>query len=111
MMPLLYALEQHQALRSVQSQLRPSEGLLAFHNDIYVVTSLERMCEVRTISREGLWDNSRIQIHVGKTQIWNPVGVVLVSAKVGCESKSHLLLFTVARHIILSFFFAISSCT
>ena len=76
MMPLLCALGQHQALRSVQSQLRPSEGLLAFHDDIYVVTSPERTCEVHTILREALWDNSRIQIHVGKTQIWNRAGVV-----------------------------------
>ena len=45
MMPSLYALEQHQALRSVQSQLRPSER---FHN-IHVVTSLDRTCEVHTI--------------------------------------------------------------
>ena len=76
MIPLLYALGQHQALRSVQSQLRPSEGLLAFLDDICVVTSLERTCEVHTILREALWDNSRIQIHVGKTQIWNRAGVV-----------------------------------
>ena len=76
MMPLLYALGQHQTLRSVQCQLRPSEGLLAFHDDIYVVTSLERTCEVHTILREALWDNNRIQIHVGKTQTWNRAGVV-----------------------------------
>ena len=30
----------------------------------------------RRILREALWDNSRIQIHVGKTQIWNRAGVV-----------------------------------
>ena len=72
MMPLLCALGQHQALRSVQSQLRPSEGYLAFHDDIHVVISPERTCEVHTI----LWDNSRIQIHVGKTQMWNRAGGV-----------------------------------
>ena len=33
-MPMLYALGQHQALHSVQSQLPPDEGLLAFHNDL-----------------------------------------------------------------------------
>ena len=75
MMPLLYALGQHQALLSVQFQLRPSEGLLAFHDDIFVVTFSERTCEVHSIWREALWDNSRIQIHVGKTQIWNRAGV------------------------------------
>ena len=76
MMPLLYALGQHQALRCVQSQLRPSEGLLAFHDDIYVVTSPERTCEVHTNLRDALCYCSRIQIHAGKTQIWNRAGVV-----------------------------------
>ena len=39
MMPQVHALGQHQALRSVQCWLRPSETLLAFVDDIYVVTS------------------------------------------------------------------------
>ena len=30
---------------------------------------------MHTILREALWDNSRIQIHVGKPQIWNRAGV------------------------------------
>ena len=46
-----------------------SGGVLAFHDD-------ERTCEVHTILREASWDNSRIQIHVGKTQIWNSAGFV-----------------------------------
>ena len=30
--------------------------------------------EIHDILREDLWDNSRIQIHAGKTQIWNRGG-------------------------------------
>ena len=71
LMPMLYALGQHQALRSVQSQLLQDERLLAFHDDIYVVSQPERTVEIRDILREDLWDYSRIQIHAGKTRIWN----------------------------------------
>ena len=39
MMPQVHALGQHQALRSVQCWLRPSERHLAFVDDIRVVTS------------------------------------------------------------------------
>ena len=62
---------QHQALRSVQSQLLQDERLLAFHDDIYVVSQPERTVEIHDNLREDLWDYSRIQIHAGKTQIWN----------------------------------------
>ena len=74
LMPMLYALGQHQALRSVQSQLLHDERLLAFHDDIYVVSQPERTVEIHDILREDLWDYSRIQIHAGKTQIWNRGG-------------------------------------
>ena len=76
LMPLLYALSQHQGLLAVQSQLRSSERLFAFLDDIYVVSGPERTCEVYNILQKQLWDYSRIQINTGKTQIWNRAGVV-----------------------------------
>ena len=45
LMPLLYTLGQHQGLQAVQSQLRSSERLFAFLDDIYVVSVPERTCE------------------------------------------------------------------
>ena len=74
LMPVLHALGQHQALCSVQSQLLQDERLFAFHDDIHVVSQPERTVEIHDILREGLWDYSRIQIHAGKTQIWNRGG-------------------------------------
>ena len=62
LMPILYSLGQHHALCAVQSKLRLDERLFAFLDDIYVVCSL--------------WRHSRIQIHAGKTQIWNSGGHV-----------------------------------
>ena len=74
LMPMLFALGQHQALRSVQSQLPQDECLLAFHDNIYVVSQPEQTVEIHDILTEDLWDYSCIQIHAGKTQIWNRGG-------------------------------------
>ena len=75
-MPMLYALGQHQALRSVQSRLHPHERLLAFHVEVYAVAQPERIVAVHNIQGEELWQHSRIRINAGKTQIWNRGGHV-----------------------------------
>ena len=75
MMPLLYALGQHQ---SVQSQLRPSEGLLAFHDDIYVVTSPERTCEVHTILREACGTTAGSRFRLGRHRYGTALELSLV---------------------------------
>ena len=76
LMPMLYALGQHQALRSVESRLRPHERLLAFHDDVFAVAQPERIVAVHRILGEELWQHSRIRINAGKTQIWNRGGHV-----------------------------------
>ena len=45
-MPALFALGLHQALIAVQASLLPSERLLAFLDDIFVVCSPERVSDV-----------------------------------------------------------------
>ena len=76
LMPLLFALGQHRALRSVQSHLSEDERLLAFHDDIYVVSQPERTCELYGILARELWVHSRIRINGSKTQIWNRGGFI-----------------------------------
>ena len=66
-MPLLFAL----GLRSVQSHLSEDEHLLAFHDDIHIVSQLERTCELYGILARELWVHSHIRIDGGETQIWN----------------------------------------
>ena len=82
LVPMLYALGQHQALRSVQSRLRPHERLLAFHDDVSAVAQPERIVAVPRILGEELWQHSRIRIEASKTQIWNRGGHV----PSGCET-------------------------
>ena len=44
---------------------------ISFHDDLYVVCRLERVVEVFSILRAELWQHAKIQIHQGKTQVWN----------------------------------------
>ena len=75
LMPALFALGQHQALVAVHDQLTPQERLFAFHDDIYAVCSPERVSDIHNMLQRELWIHSRIQVHQGKTQLWNRGGV------------------------------------
>ena len=74
LMPLLFSLEQHNALLRVQERLRTGESLMAFLDDIYVVTVPERVVEVHRTLEESLWADAGIRVHQGKTQTWNRAG-------------------------------------
>ena len=76
-MPALFALGLHQALVAVQAGLLPSERLFAFLDDIYVVCSPDRVADVYGSLQAELWRHARIQVHQGKTQLWNRGGVML----------------------------------
>ena len=75
MMPLLFSVGQHDALSEVQNRLLPSEVLCAFLDDIYVVCRPERVGMAHTMLENALWRHARIQVHAGKTKIWNRAGV------------------------------------
>ena len=85
---MLYAFGQHQALHSVQSHLGAGEFLFAFHDDIHTVSQPEQVGDIHNLLRDELWHHSRIQIHAGKTQIWN---------RGGFEPPGHGTLLEVAR--------------
>ena len=75
-MPMLFALGQHQALVQTQARLGNTEKVMAFLDDI-VISTLEpdRVTEAHTIVAEELWSHARIQVHFGKTQVWNRGGI------------------------------------
>ena len=77
MMPLLFSVGQHEALTQVQNRLRPREVLFAFLDDIYVVCRPERVGVVHTLLENALWEHARIQVHAGKTKIYNQAGVAV----------------------------------
>ena len=71
MMPLLFSLGQHPALEAVSRQLRAGELLFAFLDDVYVVCSPARVGVVHTLLENALWRHACIQVHAGKTKVWN----------------------------------------
>ena len=62
----------------------PTERLLAFLNDIYVVCSPERVADIYASLQQELWRPARIAVHQGKTQLWNRGGVM----PSGCEAMT-----------------------
>ena len=76
LMPALFALGQHDALLAIHDRLRPEERLFAFLDDIYIWSpSPNRMATLHTTIQEQLLVHTGIQIHHGKTQLWNKAGV------------------------------------
>ena len=75
LMPLLFSLGLHRALCAVSDRLLPTERLLPFLDDLYVICSPERVLHVHRVLQEELCVHSRIQVHHGKTQVWNRAGV------------------------------------
>ena len=72
-MPLLFSLGQHAALQVIDSGLYDNEFLFAFLDDIYTVTTADRVGEVYKSLSKHLWDFSRIRINGKKTQVWNAI--------------------------------------
>ena len=75
LMPLLFSLGQHAALRAVQRQLLPGELVFAYLDDIYVITTPDRVLAVYNLLQAELWRHARIRVHDGKTQVWNKFGM------------------------------------
>ena len=74
LLPALFALGQHRALIAIQESLRPTEKLMAFHDDVYVLTSPERVGPVEESVELELWEHARVRVNQGKTQVWNRCG-------------------------------------
>ena len=53
---------------------RPTEKIMAFHDDVYVLTSPERVGPVEESMELELWEHARIRVNQGKTQVWNRCG-------------------------------------
>ena len=74
LMPLLFSLGIHDALHASQQGLG-SEHLMAFHDDVYVVTLPHRVAHSFSVVQEQLRRHSNIRVHLGKIKVWNASGV------------------------------------
>ena len=58
-------LGQHADLQAAQDRLVIGDHLFAFLDDMYVLTTPNRVCPVHACLREELWARARIRIHSG----------------------------------------------
>ena len=72
--PFLFSLGQHATLDAVKARMVEGEVLLAFLDDVYVITKPDRVGDVYLALQEELYRHARIKIHAGKTQVWNAAG-------------------------------------
>ena len=64
-MPLLFCVGQHSALPAVQHSLRPTENLLVFLDDLYVVSRPDLVGAIYRIVQESLWAHAGFRVHGG----------------------------------------------
>ena len=75
MMPLLYSLGQHGALEVAHSQFTQGERLFAFLDDTFIVTpTAAGVGHAYGCVEAALRTHCGIQVHVGKTKVWNRAG-------------------------------------
>ena len=70
LMPGLYALGQHAALREIAARLSPGDKLYAFLDDVYSTTKPERALDALRASQHCLAHHANVQVHLGKTRAW-----------------------------------------
>ena len=74
LMPALYALGQHAALEAARAQLLPGEVLVAFLDDVYLVTTPERARAAFDVVRSALREHASVEADLGKCRVWNRAG-------------------------------------
>ena len=67
LMPALYAL-------GAAATLLPGETVFAYLDDVYAVCQPERVHAVANVARVALQEHAGIEVHLGKTRVWNAAG-------------------------------------
>ena len=73
-MPLLFSLGIHDSLSTVRSRMRHQDSLFTYLDDVHVVSLPDRTREAYNILQEQLLVGAGIQLHTGKTRVWNRGG-------------------------------------
>ena len=73
--------------------------MLAFFDDIYIITSPEKVEVVVACLQEQPFNHARIRLHGGKTEVWNGVGIRPPSCDVLDKSPACLEGFTLASRV------------
>ena len=70
-MPLLFSLDIHDSLVEVHRSMQPGEHLLAFLDDVHVVSPPGRTRPMYNLLDEKMEAGAGIRLHAGKTRVWN----------------------------------------
>ena len=71
---LLFCVGQHSALEAIQRRLRQSERLLAYLDDVFLVSQPDRARDAYNVAEKESWTHVKIHIHAGRTHMWNRSG-------------------------------------
>ena len=74
LMPAMFSLALHTALTSISPHLQPGETLLAYLDDLYVVSTPHRTVPIFNLLQANLDAHAGISLHLGKTRVWNAAG-------------------------------------
>ena len=74
LMPILFSLGQH-PLEAAQRRLRDKAKFFAYLDDVVFVCRPDRVAEVEAVIREELRRHAHVDVHQGKTQVWNRGGI------------------------------------
>ena len=69
-MPALFCLGIHDALQAARAQLLPGEALLAYLDDIYILTTPERARAAYNVVTPNIRQFAGIEANLGKTECW-----------------------------------------
>ena len=74
LMPLLFSIAIQGALEEVAATLERGEQLCAFLYDVYLLCRPNRVTTLFTLLRDALERRAGVQLHQGKTKVWNKSG-------------------------------------
>ena len=73
-MPLLFRFGIHDSLCAASERLRPEDKVFAYLDDVHVVSPPDRIRGAYNLLEEQSLAGAGIQLHTGKTRVWNRGG-------------------------------------
>ena len=75
-MPALFSVALAPALHDLHRELRPTEQVLAYLDDVYILASPDRVALLYRRLEELIWQRARLRLNASKTRVWNAAGVL-----------------------------------
>ena len=73
-MPALFSVALAPALHDLQRE--PTEQVLAYLDDVYILASPDRVALLYRRLEEHIWQRARVRLNASRTRVWNAAGVL-----------------------------------